>query len=45
LGQVHSDAAGDKHLPDAFLLAHLTQQFHRRPVVGAEELADGRVDA
>jgi hypothetical protein len=36
LGQVHPDAAGHEHLPDAFLLADLFEQVDRRRVVGPE---------
>ena len=44
LGQVHADAAGDQNLADARLAAGPTHQLQQWAVIGAQQLANTRVD-
>ena len=44
-GQVHADAGGDQHFAHAGELARFFHQVDQRAVVGAQQFADGGMDA
>ena len=41
--QIHTNATGDQHLPNAFDLTSLTHQLNQRSMVGTQQLANLRM--